>query len=67
MTASITNGLKTVIVFQIDLKETAEANKVETMDKWAAYNEAYDIYETKVAARWQELQKTPYYREKKVS
>ena len=35
--------------------------------RWIAYNEAYDLYEAKVAARWQELERTPYYREKKVS
>ena len=38
-----------------------------TMDQWVAYNEAYDIYEKKVATRWQELKKTPYYRKKEVS
>ena len=38
-----------------------------TKDRWKAYNEAFDVYEAKVAERWQELQKTPYYREKKVS
>ena len=35
-----------------------------TMDQWLAYNEAFDVYEAKVEERWQELQRTPYYREK---
>ena len=38
-----------------------------TKDRWEAYNEAFDVYEGKVAERWQELKKTPYYMERKVS
>ena len=36
-------------------------------DRWVAYNRAWDVYEAKVAARWRELQNTPYYKKKKVS